>query len=215
MSKFGDVSRQDEAFDALYGAHIPVPPGFSLKTTSFWRNRFGDAAHHQLSLKADGDDLSGLSQLAPNAVWLLDLSYRHVEDADFDSVCRFDQLEELNLAHTRISDDAARAMHTLQRLRWLSLASCAITDTAIEHLAALRALEHLDIQDTRVTDDGLRALAFHPALRVLSIRHSTITGDGLAPLLTVPELRQIWMTRHQHRQAHRFIHERPEVEILY
>jgi Leucine-rich repeat (LRR) protein len=215
VSRLGDAWRQDDAFDALYGAHIPAPPGFRVKTTSFWRDRFGDATRHQLSLQAEGNDISGLSQLAPNAVWLLDMSHRHVDDADFDSVCRFDQLEELNMAHTRITDAAASAMHTLQELRWLSVASCAITNVAIEHFAGLRALEHLDIQGTRVTDEGLRSLAFHPALRVLSIRESAITGEALAPLLTVPELRQIWMTHHQHRRAHRFIDERPEVEILY
>ncbi|MEY2417580.1 MAG: hypothetical protein QOG90_260 [Actinomycetota bacterium] len=215
MGLLDDAARRDEEFDTLFGAHIPVPRGFRPQTTWFYANRVGDAEHHQLSLQAESDDLSGLSELAPGSVWLLDVSHRHIGDADFDLICRFDQLEELNASHTRITDAATRAMHTLQKLRSLSVASCAITDAAMEHIAALRSLEHLDLCSTKVTDEGLRALAFHPKLHTLNIRDSAISGDGLAPLLTLPELRQVSMSHHQHHHAHQFVHERPEVEILY
>ncbi|MEY2471649.1 MAG: hypothetical protein QOK28_978 [Actinomycetota bacterium] len=215
MGLLDDAARRDEEFDTVFGAHIPVPRGFRLQTTSFWRNRFADATRHELSLQAEGDDLSGLSELAPGSLWLLDISHTHVGDADFDLVCRFDRLEELNASHTRITDAATRAMHTLQELRSLSLSSCAITDAGMEHIAALRALEHLDLCSTKITDEGLRALAFHPKLHTLNVRDTAITGDGLAPLLTVPELRQISMSHHHHRHAERFVNARPEVEILY
>lgn len=209
MGLLDDARQRDEAFDVLTGPGIPIPPGFDRFefARAGWRYRVGDAEHQALSLLAHTADLSGLAQVPAHALWKLACLDRHVTDAEFDFVVRFDALKELDLSHTSITDAAATAMHTLQKLTWLSVSSCAITDGAMEHLAALRALEHLDISATHVTDDGLRALAFHPALRVLNIRDSKITGEALAPLLTLPELQQVWMTPHQHRHAHRFADE--------
>ena len=215
LEDLGDAWYADDRFNVLFGCRIAVPPGFRPYQTDAWRNRVGDAEHHQLSLMAIGDDISGLAQLAPRDLWRLDVGRRRITDADFDVICRFEELEELNASDTRITDAAARALHHLQELRWLSFSRCHITDAAMEHIAGLRALEHLDISGTQVTDSGLRALAFHPKLRVLNIRDTVITGEALAPLVTLPELRQVWMTHHQHRHAHHFSDERPEVEILY
>lgn len=215
LDDLSDAWRADERFNVLYGCGIPIPPGFEPYSRDSWRNRVGDVEHHQVSLVALGTDLSGLAKLGARDLWRLDVSRQRVTDADLDFVWRFDELEELDAAHTRITDAATHGMHTLQELRWLSLSACSITDAAMEHIAGLRALEHLDISATNVTDEGLRALAFHPSLRVLNIRDSHISGEALAPLLTTPQLRQVWMTRHQHKQALRFEHERPEVELLY
>jgi hypothetical protein len=215
LDDLSDAWRADEAFNILFGCNVAVPPGFAPYARDAWRNRFGDATHHQLSLRATGDDLSGLAKLTRHELWRLDVRHRRIDDDAFDAICRFDELEELDAAYTAVTDVATHGMHTLQELRWLSLSGCAITDAALAHLVALRALQHLDLSATRVTDAGLSALVHHPHLRVLNLRDTAVTGADLAPLLTLPELRQVWMNHRQHRHAHRFIHEHPEVEILY
>jgi hypothetical protein len=203
--------------DPLGYLELPVPPGFVEYggIREGWRYSYADRNHQALSLRARSEDLSGLAQLPPDGLWKLVCRHCPITDDDFDTVVRFDHLEDLDLTKTRITDRATATMHTLQRLRVLSLASTAVTNAALDHVAALRSLEHLDISDTAIDDDGLRALAFHPHLRILNVRKSGVTGEAFAPLLTTPELRQIWVTSRQHHHARRFSKERPEVELLY
>jgi hypothetical protein len=211
-----DVWDQDDSFDAVFGAGIPIPPGFeAYRSGGFWRERFGDRQRGRLSLVAVSDDISGLRAVPIRGLWRLDLQRRRLTDDDFDLVARFDKLEELNVSHTPLTDNALLGLHTLQQLRILALGSCAITDTGMEHVAALRKLEDLDLSQTKVTDDGLRALAFHPALHLLNLRDSEVTGERLAPLVTMPALRRLCLSGRQHRHARPFERERPDVEILY
>jgi hypothetical protein len=213
----GDAWRQDERFDLLFGSGLPVPRGFRIyggHSRAGWRYRVGDKLRNELSLSADGDDISALAEVPVNGLWRLECRYRRVTDDDFDLIARFDSLEELDLSHTKITDRATLRMHTLQKLRILRLGSCAITDAALEHLVALRSLEELDVCNSRVTAKGLPALAFHPALRIINLRDTPVTGAQLGALTTIPHLRELRLDGRQKHRTHDFAAQRPDVVIL-
>jgi len=55
-------------------------------------------------------------------------------EKSFAEIGRIESLELLRLTNLRISDDAARQLHSLKRLKTLSLGYCQISDTAVEEL---------------------------------------------------------------------------------
>jgi hypothetical protein len=77
------------------------------------------------------------------------------------------ELENLEVARTRITDAGLVHIGRLARLRRLHLGGTAITDAGLEELLGLTYLEWLNVEGTRVTREGLTKLGRLPNLKTV------------------------------------------------
>ena len=84
----------------------------------------------------------------------------------------FDEVEDLWLNNTEITDHGLAAVGHLVGLQVLNLHNTQITDAGLAHLQRLTALQSLSLSDTQITDAGLAHLQGLPSLCDLSLQHS-------------------------------------------
>ncbi len=110
----------------------------------------------------------------------IDCARRPVTD---HQLCRLLQqapeLDYLNLAHTRITDEALSELSRVPKLRGLCLERTRVGDAALRRLAKLKNLDSLHLDGTNITDDGLQCLAELRSLRVLGLRDTAVGDAGL------------------------------------
>lgn len=215
---------QPSAVEQLEAALPPVPPGFEThprmdyRSWSTWAGilpaRAADAARGALSLSAISADLSGLSALKSDHLWLLDARERPVTDADLRHLTRFHRLEVLALDQTAITDSGLTQLRHFPELRTVSLTGCAIGDEAAGFLASIKTLQDVELDATQVTDAGVSAFAGHPELTILDLRKTQVRGEGLLELVDLPKLRELRLTGRAERKARRYFRDRPEVTII-
>ncbi|MCA9175115.1 MAG: M48 family metalloprotease [Planctomycetales bacterium] len=119
----------------------------------------------------------------------LRLYFVDADDASFSALAPLTKLEELDLSHTRVTDEGLRTLRSMPHLKRLSLTRygryqfpvAQLSDACIETLQLLQELEQLSISG-HITDSGLRQLATLPRLKRLSILYTDISGAGLAAL---------------------------------
>ena len=208
--------------DSLFGVALPsLPDGFELHPRKGWmtsgawyRHRAADAAYVALSLAAETDDLSNLSQLDDDDLWLLDASRLPITDSDLRSLTRFHKLEVLNVDGSLVTDAGLESLRRFPHLHTVTLTGCRITDSGLPALASIPRLQNLEIDETDVTDDGLVAFEGHPSLIVLDIRKTKVRGGGLRHLLGMPALRELRVSGWTELAAMRTFRGRHEVAIL-
>ena len=198
-----------------------VPEGFGIHprpawgaASNLWFYRFADFIRVALSLYAKTPDLSNLSHLADDDLWLLDLQRLPVKDSDLQSIARFRRLEVLLLDDASVTDAGLEALRRLPVLERLSLSGCRIGDEGAAALAAIHSLQNLELDETRVTDAGLAAFEGHPGLIVLDIRRTKVRGSGLEHLVDLPALRELRVSGWAELKALKIFRDRPEVNIL-
>jgi len=116
----------------------------------------------------DPHDLSGLSALDPNDLYML-------------SVCRMD---------TRVDPDehVLEPITHLTRLRVLWLGGTGVTDKGMEHIRTLRHLQAIPFsREQHVKNQGMAVLKDLPALQILNLDTGT-TDAGLKHIAQVPNL---------------------------
>lgn len=212
---------RDQEWDP-FGVALPrVPEGFELHPRKGWyasagwyRQRFADARHQALSLAAETDDLSNLSQLEDGDVWFLDLSRLPVTDADLRPLSRFQRLAVLHVDGTQVTDAGLEGLRRFPLLHTLTLTGCRVTDAGIPALSSIPHLQNLEIDETDVTDEGLAAFAGHSSLIVLDIRKTKVRGSGLCHLTEIPTLRELRVSGWAELAAMRTFRGRREVAIL-
>jgi uncharacterized membrane protein len=89
------------------------------------------------------------------------------------------QLIQLKLTRTAISNSALKTLSTFGNLRSLELDYTAITDEAINQLKELNKLERLNLVSTKVTDKGILALAALPSLKEVFIFNTRVTKQAI------------------------------------
>ncbi len=100
------------------------------------------------------NQLKGLKNLTG-----LDLANTRTHDFAINTIVECcPNLERLNLAGTRITDQAILKLQHLKRLQKLKIAGTNITDKYIDKLMALKDLQKLSMSNTRVTPEKLRQL---------------------------------------------------------
>ena len=176
--------------------------------------RGADAVLQALSLTANSRDLSGLSALDNDSLWLLDARDLPVHDADLGPLVRFRRLEVLALDGTEITDRGLEVLRQLPLLRTVSLTGCGVTDEAARILGSIRTLQDLELDETGVTDSGLAAFDGHPELMILDLRRTPVKGEGLHYLANLPKLRELRLTGSARRSAKGTFAARSEVWIL-
>jgi beta-lactamase regulating signal transducer with metallopeptidase domain/NADPH-dependent 7-cyano-7-deazaguanine reductase QueF-like protein len=109
----------------------------------------------------------------------------NIDDAAFVELRTLVRLEELDLSHTRITDEGLATIVQMPLLRTLELhrydTPQQLSDACLASIARLPKLERLSLSG-KVTDAGLKQVARWPKLKSLSITNTDITGDGLAAL---------------------------------
>ncbi len=179
-----------------------------------WRYRAADISREALSLVAETRDLSSLSQLGGDQLWLLDVGDVPATDSDLRAVTRFRRLEVLLLNGTRVTDAGLESLCAITSLRVLSLSDTRVTDHGTPAMASIPGLEELLLYGTEVTDDGLAALATHPTLSVLDLRKTRVRGAGIRHLTGMPALRELRVTGWADLAARRIFAGRRDVTVL-
>lgn len=227
-SAYDEATRPDEesadaiADQAPFGVPLPpVPEGFELHPRKEWlsshgwpRCRAADALKEALSLAAHSSDLSGLSRLDDDDLWLLDLMRVPVKDSDLRSLSRFQKLEVLLLDDSPVTDAGLDWLRRFPLLTTVSLTGCRITDDGMPALAKIPSLQNLELDQTLITDAGLAAFEGHANLIVLDIRRTKVRGPGLQYLLGLPKLRELRVSGWADLAANRAFRRRPEVIII-
>lgn len=202
-----------------FGGGLPtVPEGFDLyprgPSEFYFRHRAADAVNAALSLVAKSEDLSNLSALGDDELWLLDLSCLPVTDSTVRSLTRFKRLEVLFLDQSQVTDSGLRSLREFPLLQRVSLTKCPITDEGIPVLASLPGLQDLELDQTKITDAGLAWFERHPTLVTLDIRRTKVKGSGVRYLTEVPALRELRVSGRAELAAMWVFLRRREVRIL-
>lgn len=92
------------------------------------------------------------------------------------------QVAELNLAGTKVTDKGLAALEKMTNLRRLHLEKTAVTDEGLAHLKGLTNLRYLNLYNTAVTDAGVAELTSLKSLRHLYLWQSKATDDGASKL---------------------------------
>ena len=108
---------------------------------------------------------------------------RKVEQRDVELLKLLSQqIVELNLARTSVSDDQLMFISGLKELRRLHLEKTQVTDIGISHLKACENLFYLNLVETKISDVGLKSLTEIKSLKELYLFNTNITKEGLSNL---------------------------------
>lgn len=201
----------DWDFTGLARGDAVVPAGRNIQLIVMLRLRQADsakiAALPPLQYKmcgtdrcyVDPDDLSGLSQLRPDDLYMLKVSSL-VKTADADRrvlepISHLTGLQILCLHKTGVTDKGMELLKALCSLRALEFMEEGIGVSGLAALKDLPTLEYLDC-GTEPTDASLKHLGQLPNLRWIRIRTGRMYGPGLAELANCPRLERlcIWGT---------------------
>jgi len=87
-----------------------------------------------------------------------------------------DQLVNLKMANTGLTDKGCQTIAQLKKLVWLHLDGNPVSDTGIRSLSSLDSLRSLSLTGTRVTRNGLLAIAGLKELRSVYLYHTGVNG---------------------------------------
>jgi outer membrane protein assembly factor BamB len=147
-----------------------------LKKTGFEPNRISAAGLEKLA---------GLRNLK-----LLDLYGNSINDLTTKYLQAFENLRDLDLSLTAITDKGLQSLTTLKKLTHLRLlysegfAGPKITNAGLSPISKLGQLSHLNIVGAKVSDDGVADLIHLRRLKHLTLIGSGISVDGLIRLRT-------------------------------
>lgn len=91
-------------------------------------------------------------------------------------------IAQLDLARTRISNEALKSAAALPRLVRLDLRHTEIDDEGLRNLAACKELRSINLFSTRISDAGLEALANIKSLREVYVMQTRVTEQGVTKL---------------------------------
>lgn len=111
----------------------------------------------------------------------INLAHTLVTDQVQFSLLRFSKLKRLDLRGTRVSDVSLEVIAALDQLECLCLSQY-VSDDGISHLRSHQKLKWLDLSGTRITDAGLSIVATMPALSSLGLAETSVSDGGLLML---------------------------------
>jgi len=127
-------------------------------------------------------DFNALSELAVNAVDILDFNNTKVTDSDLKHIRHMTQLKGLALWETGLGDEALKYITRFSQLRWLDLGDTKISNEGLAALKGLISLEDLSLLNTEIGDPGIKYLEILPRLKHLDLM-STMVSDDCIPTL--------------------------------
>ena len=142
-------------------------------------NRFGEDP------TADFRSGANLAQLKQGLLLLdrvIELDGTDTSDEDLAKVVLNEQIEELRLGETAITDAGLMYLRHLPRLQRLDLSLTQISDAGLASLAELNHLTTLWLGGTQITDDGLLQLANLMSLENVYVTNTKVTPMGVRRL---------------------------------
>lgn len=145
--------------------------------------------------KLEGDQLYLLDR--QTGAWLASLACRltlpYATDADLAELKDRQDIVELNLSHSKVTDRGLTCLNGMTRLRELYLGGTAVTDAGLTNAKELQSLETLRLGDTKVTDAGLKHLKEMKGLMVLDLSRTQVTDAAMAQLKGMQNLQMLVM----------------------
>lgn len=105
-----------------------------------------------------------------------------ITDAGLAVLDNLTNLEHLQLAETAVTDRGLAYIEGLEDLKWLDLGATKITDAGLVHLSKMHHLEHLCLEDTGISDAGVEHLLGLSNLELLDLRGTRVTDEGVKKL---------------------------------
>lgn len=167
------------------GRQVVVTDPTVLPTTAF---RVKAIDLHGKSQATD-DALSVLKEL--DQITDLNLYQTRITDAGTEHLRDLTSLETLRLSETAITDEGLRNLDGLTKLKMLEIWGTQISNDGLKHLSKMEDLTWLILADTKITDDGLRHLQGLLNLRDLRLARTKITDDGMKYITSLKELRTL------------------------
>ena len=130
--------------------------------------------------------LAALPSLLSNTT--LDLGYADLRGEHLSYVKDMNNLAELRLVGTAVSDEDMEQVAQVAGLKTLNLDDTRISSAALRHLRKLKRLECLSLNHTSIDDEGLTQLRELRGLKWLSLIETDISDRGLSQLHTLIEL---------------------------
>jgi hypothetical protein len=103
------------------------------------------------------------------------------------------QLRDLRLNGTSVTDNSLRHLSNLSHLRSLDLFRCGISDEGLRHIRPLTQLRHLRLAKSAVTGAGIRELVGMTKMRSLDLQGLPISDDDLAYLQNMTALEHLYL----------------------
>ena len=126
----------------------------------------------------------------------VDLRGRWIYDSQMIELARMPRLEQLDLSHTRISDEGMLYLKTAPAITELNLYYTEqITDLGINAIKDWKHLKRLNLRGTRISDGALEVISHLTQLEALDIANTQITDNGLDSLMTLVNLKELSVGR--------------------
>lgn len=93
-----------------------------------------------------------------------------------------DQIAQLDLGRTVITDAALKTLSEVSHLAVLDLRQTKITDAGLTALASLKKLQTLNLFGTEITDAGLKSLTSLKSLKQVTVFQTKVTPAGVKQL---------------------------------
>ena len=135
--------------------------------------------------------LRGMDSL--EGIWIWDALT--VSDVGAAHLAQLNNLREIHLSNSKITDEALRHFSSLQKIKKLSLQGNYFTNKGLEHLQENTQLTELvlGLGTNEITDDGLRFISALTNLERLGLQSSKITDAGLQQLSSLKNLKELWV----------------------
>jgi uncharacterized protein YjbI with pentapeptide repeats len=105
----------------------------------------------------------------------------------------FDDVVEVKLAASKVTDEGLLQLAGLRRLHTLDLSSTGVTDAGLVHLQEINNLQKLNLYGTKITGAGLAHLRGRAGLRWLNLNRTRLTDEGLSHLEGLTGLEEIYL----------------------
>lgn len=107
--------------------------------------------------KCDDAKVEGILPIKENVVQL-DLGRTVITDAALKTVAQLPRLVSLDLRQTKITDAGLEALTSLKKLDTLNLYGTEITDAGLKHLAKIKSLKNVYLWQSKATKAGVKQL---------------------------------------------------------
>jgi hypothetical protein len=150
-----------------------------------------------------GDDTGWIGRLggtvrrdASGAVVAVNLGSTWINDAEMLDLLAYKRMAQLDLSHTRISDEGLLHLAPAAQIESLNLLYAEqITDLGMNAIKSWRRLKVLNVRGTRIADDTLAIVGQFTQLEVLDIANTNVSDAGMENLVPLTRLKHLALGR--------------------
>ena len=119
-----------------------------------------------------------------------------IYDSQMLELARMPRLEQLDLSHTRISDEGMMYLRSAPGIVDLNLYYAEqITDQGMSAIKDWKHLKRLNLRGTRISDGTLETVSHLVQLEALDVANTPVTDNGLDSLITLTNLKELSLGR--------------------